>query len=364
MIELRTLEPADLERVAAVFDAMFGSGRGRPRPGIVDFFSRTLFENPWADPELPSFVAEDDGGRIVGFITVGPRRMLLGRRPVRIAVCGNLAVLPECRKQMLGVRLQQRVLQGPQDATISDTASEIVRRVWLRLGGSTLPVSSLHWVRVFAPWGAALELVGRRVTRPGARRLATAAAAGLDRATPAAVLSRLEPPKPESGEVEPLDARSLLGALPHVTGRMALRPEYDEAYLRFLFDELARVPPARGRLVAGLVWRTGSRVAGWYAYHLRPGSRGEVLAVVAANDADTGLVLDHLIEHAHRHGTVALRGRLEPRLVEPIARRRCVTWYGWPALLHTADDELARAVLSGDALLTRLEGEWSGEQLG
>jgi hypothetical protein len=56
---------------------MFGSGRRRPDPGVVDFIRRTLFENPWADAELSSFVAEDDGGRIVGFITVGPPRMRL-----------------------------------------------------------------------------------------------------------------------------------------------------------------------------------------------------------------------------------------------------------------------------------------------
>jgi len=368
MTAIRALERADLESAVAVFDLMLGSGRGRAEPALVDFFARTLFESPWADPELPSLVAEDDNGTIVGFMTISPRRMRLGTRPVRMAVCADLCVTPEAQRGAVGVRLLKRALEGPQDAAISDTASEPVRRMWTRLGGSTVPVSAIDWVRVFAPWRIRARRAEAHLHRPRARRTLELAAAGLDQATLAAARGYLAARPPATGADEPLTARTLIEALPAVSNRMALRPDYDEAYIAWLFGELARVP-ARGELVAHLVSRGGApsgggrRVAGWYVYHLRPGKLCEVLAVAAPNDADVELVLDHLIAHAHRHHAAALRGRLEPRLVGAVARRRCQLWYGGSALLHTRNDELGHAVLAGDALLTRLEGEWAGEWL-
>ena len=363
MTAIRALERADLERAVAVFDAMLGSGQGRPEPALVEFFSRTVFEDPWVDPELPSLVAEDDDGTIVGFMTVSPRRMRLASRPVRLAVCANLCATPEAQRRAVGVRLMQRALQGPQDASVSDSASDVARRMWMRLGGSSVPVSAIEWVRVFAPWKTGAQHVDAHLHRPRARRTLDWAAAGLDRATATAAPGFLAAPPPETGDEEALTARALVEALPAVGNHMALRPDYDETYVAWLFGELERMP-ARGELVARLVRRSGSpsagrrRVAGWYVYHLRAGKRCEVLAVAAPNDADVELVIDHLFAHAHRHGAIALRGRLEPRLVDAVTRRRCLLRHGGPALVHTHDIELARAVLAGDALLTRLEGEW------
>ncbi|MDQ3850183.1 MAG: GNAT family N-acetyltransferase, partial [Actinomycetota bacterium] len=182
MTAIRPIERADLERAAAVFDLMLGSGHGRPERGLVEFFAGALFEDPWADPEMPSLVAEDDHGKIVGVMTISSRRMRLGQRPVRIAVCGNLAVTPEGQRRAIGVRLLQRALEGPQDAAISDTASEVVRRMWIRLGGSTVPLSAIHWVRVFAPWRTGFEVGGVRLRRTRARRTLERVAGGLDRA--------------------------------------------------------------------------------------------------------------------------------------------------------------------------------------
>ena len=354
MSTLRPMTPADVPAAAALLDRMLGSGAGPPRPAPDGFLRRSLVDDPWADPELPSLVAAEDG-RIVGMVTVGARRMRLAERDVRVAVLANLAVLPGTTGPV-GVRLMQQALRGPQDASISDTASDVARRMWIRLGGTTLPVSAIHWIRVLAPWQTAADELSRRLRRPGRR----AAFARLDRITPGRRLFAAPPAAP--AELEPLTPESLLEALDAVASRIALRPAYDAAYLRWLFGELDAVA-ARGQLVSRLVRRRDGRPAGWFVYHLRRGARSEVLSVAGAAEPDVELVLDQLFRHAAGHGAAALRGRLEPRLVEPLRRRRCVFWYGWPALLQTADDELARAALSGDALLTRMEGEWTGTTL-
>jgi hypothetical protein len=52
-------------------------------------------------------------------------------------------------------------------------------------------------------------------------------------------------------------------------------------------------------------------------------------------------------------------GRVEPRLVGPLSERRTLLRFGDGRMLVQARrDELVDAILRGDALLTRLDGEW------
>jgi hypothetical protein len=82
-----------------------------------------------------------------------------------------------------------------------------------------------------------------------------------------------------------------------------------------------------------------------------------VLQVVAARRG-VDRVLDDLFAHARRNGAALLRGRLEPSLVDALARRRCVLRYNGAALVHSRHPEILRALGAGEALLTRLDGEW------
>lgn len=139
--------------------------------------------------------------------------------------------------------------------------------------------------------------------------------------------------------------------------RVRLHLDYDEPYLAWLFDELAVVRP-RGTPIARLVRESqGGRTLGWYVYYLLPGGTSHVLQVVAA-DRDVGRVLDHLIHHAWVGGASAVSGRVEPRLLQPLSRRRCVMRYVGMALVNSTQQEILGAIASGHSLLTRLDGEW------
>jgi hypothetical protein len=100
---------------------------------------------------------------------------------------------------------------------------------------------------------------------------------------------------------------------------------------------------------------------GWYVYLLRPGWRSEVLQVAAA-DRDLGAVLDHLLRHAHVHGSAAVRGRVEPGLISAVARRRCLLWHRGGALVHARDPELGSQVVER-GMLTRLDSDWTGDTI-
>jgi hypothetical protein len=360
MTAIRPLQREDVPGAAALFELAMGSGERNAHPAMVDLLERTLLDQPWFDPELPSLVATDGDGRIAGFLAAEVRRMRLNGRPLRVVWSQHMVVDPIHRHEALGALMMARMLRGPQDATVTDTATDLVRQMWGRLGGSTLHLKGIHWVCVFRPWQIAARLGAPRLRRRRARAALRPMASAFDVVT-RTVAARLLAPTPVDTGVEPLTPHKLAEAFRGEGKRLELYPDYDEEFLEWLFAELARVP-RRGRLVAHLVRDEAARTLGWYIYYLRPGWRSEVLQV-AAGDRAVGRVMDHLVWHAYTHGSAALRGRLEPNLVQAVARRPCLLRHRGGVLIHSRSCELLSAVHSEAALMTRLEGEWWGDTL-
>jgi hypothetical protein len=357
--QIRPLQRADLRATTALFELALGSGAPKVDPAKVALFERAFLDNPWVDPELPSLVATDEHERVIGFIGLEVRRMRFGGRPVRAVWGQNLVVQPDARRLGIGAILLQRMLHGPQDLTLTDSATDTTRKIWMSLGGHTLELKGVHWVRVFRPWRIAAHVAASRV-RPRLRAVLRPVAASLDAATVAAAARYLEP-EPTDERAVPLTPRLLVEAMPKVTRRLTLYPNYDEQYLEWLFRELARVK-RRGQLIAHLVLDSASRPLGWYVYYLRPAWRSEVLQLVA-DERSAGRVLDHLLFHAYKHGSAAVRGRLEPGLVETVVNRKCLLMHRGGALAHSRDQELLCALHSGRSVATRLEGEWWSDAL-
>jgi hypothetical protein len=95
------------------------------------------------------------------------------------------------------------------------------------------------------------------------------------------------------------------------------------------------------------------------------GGFSPVIAVAAPDEAATASVLDALIEDARSGASAALYGRVEPRLLEAVARRRAVFRYAGGALVHASDPAIRWLAVSRHAMLTKLEGEaWMAPQLG
>jgi hypothetical protein len=355
----RAMRRGDLAEAAALFTDVMEMPAGASAD-VAAFFARAFFDCPWADPEIAPLVACDDAtNRIVGMIGAETRRVCAGDRALRVACLGHLAVAPEARQGAAGVMLLRRALSGPQDVTVTDTASELVERIWTRLGGWRVELKAVHWVRVSRPWSVAARLAAPRIRRPRARTAVRTVAAGLDDATAKAAQTILEPPAVAT-TAESLTPELLLEHLPTVTSGLDVRPDYDLAFLDWLFAEMPRAP-GRGSPIAHLVRDERGRALGWYVYYLRPGWRSEVLQV-AARDRDLGAVVDHLVWHAHMHGSAVLRGRLEPGLEAPLAQRRCLLWHRGGALVHARDPELGAQVVER-GMLTRLDSDWTGDTM-
>jgi hypothetical protein len=351
---IRPLTEADLPQVTSIYERVIRSGSTTPAPGLEDYFRRTFLEHPWVDPELPSLVAEDDGA-IVGFLGSHARRLRLDDRELRMGCSGQLVVSPEARHDALGAFLVNAYLAGTQDLTITDGANEPAELLWERLGGEALHVSCIEWVRVFRPTAAAAQYASRRPQGPAPRMLRPLTAV-LDTVARRLPHTRFRPPRPE-GRTEPLTAEALVEQLPALTRRTyRLHAAYDEPFLEWLFRELEAVP-SRGEVMRTLVRDDDGGVLGWYIAYVVPGGVGEAVQV-AASGKNAGAVLDHLFQEASARGATAVRGRIEPQLLSALWGRRCMLRFGTGALVHSRSPEVLQAIRSGQALLTRLDGEW------
>src|SRR6185437_190103 len=126
-----------------------------------------------------------------------------------------------------GGLLLRQMLNGPQDVTVTDSGSEVVRRMWQALGGQRLHVDGVYWVRLFRPWRAALGLPAIR-ERPRLRTTLWPAAVALDAMTRNAGRRYLTP-EPVSDTAVTLTPRGFLDAWLTITKGSPLYGDYDEA---------------------------------------------------------------------------------------------------------------------------------------
>lgn len=355
MAEIRPLERADLPQVVNLYEHVARSGSWQAPPGLADYFEETFLDYPWADPEIPSLVYLD-GDKVLGFLGSNVRRFTFDGEPVRLAISGQLVTDPEARNRAPGAFLLKEFLSGPQDLTITDTASDTARRIWEGLGGETLHIGSVGWARVFSPlrsmWDFRTRRGGGRLS-PVVKPVFTAVdAAG------SVVAGRMLKPPPAEGSTEVLTAEGMSEHLDAVAKPYRLRPAYDDLDgTRWLLEQIARVRE-RGELVARLARAADGRAVGWFLYYHQPGAIAQALGV-AAPPTEVGQVLDALFADARGRGAVAVQGRVEPHLLEPVSERRCLFHKsGYLPLIHSNRPELLHAIHSGRALLTRVAGEW------
>jgi hypothetical protein len=354
MATIRALSEADVPAVAALFRRVSPAQSWASQAACESYFREVLLDNPWRDPELPSWLAEEEG-HVIGFQAVLPRPMLLRGRALRVAVGCQFMVDPDKRHGLTALQLGKAFLSGPQDLSLADGANEPVRRMWVGLGGTTSLLYSLHWTRLLRPARYVFSRLERRNPSVIAR-LARPLAAPVD-----AIFARLRPNRFPSGETElteePLDPEVMLAHLPGVMAGRALQPAYDSPGLAWLLDEAAR-KTRHGNLRARVVLDRERRPIGWYLYYVEAHGVGEVLQLAARDDCFDS-VLQRLLADAWRNRAVAVRGRLDPRYIQELSDRHC--WLrreGTWTLVHSRHDDVKAAILQGDAFLSRLEGEW------
>jgi hypothetical protein len=355
---IRPLEKDDLAQVASLLELVMRSGSRMPPRRLAAYLGRFV-DHPWADPDVPSLVYQDQAGRIVGFIGSHVRRLRFDGQGIRVGFTGQLMSDPDVRNRGVGALLLRRYLAGPQDMTMTSATGQTTR-MWKALGGQEFCLGSIRWIRPFnlrSTAGHALEHFDKAGWKPVAGPLLSAVQAVTDR-QPAVSLRVPEP----ATSAEDLSPEALIEYLPSISDRLRLRPDYDQKFLDWLFGEMAEVK-SRGDLVKRLVHDPTGRVLGWYVTYLQPNGISQVIQI-GAKERDVDAVLDHLLHDAQRSGVALLFGQLEPILLEPLRSRRCIFHPGGNFLVHSRNANMLNAVLAGQAMVSRMEGEgWMGHHV-
>ena len=357
MIRVRPLEPADLTVVTELLCERLPNG---PWRSDRSFLAASLIEHPEADPELPSLVASDDDGRIVGFIGSQARAFTFADRPVRGVLCSHLAVASEGAGAAAALLLRG-LLSGPQDFTFTDTAVDPVARAWRRLGGSPDSGRSTDWMLSLGPGRFAFRPVrfGRAVARAKAggeeawRRVVPIPAIPLQAAGPM-VIGGAFPELPDGVTSEPASVDAIAGNVETFARGATLHPLHSSAGLAHSFALIERTTgnPLERRIVR----REGS-VVGWYVYEQRPDRTARALHVAAPEPA-CDAVLSDLVATTRAAGNSILIGRTEPHLIEELGRRMPALGLARRPLIHASDPEIALALTTPTSRLSLLDGEW------
>ena len=350
---IRSCLKEDLPDVAVLHERAFQYASGLSTAALTTYLEAVFFGNPWYDPATPSLLYEEDG-KIIGFLGVVPRRMLLKARHIRVAVSSQLMVDPTRRSSPAAFQLQHKFLSGPQELSLTDGANDLGHKLWEIGGGRTSLLYSMHWTRILRPAQFAVSELSRRKGLSLLRMLKPVSLVldAAERLLPQSPL-RLECQDPE----EDLTEKTLLECLSDFITRQSLRPAYDEYSLKWLLDMASR-KESHGTLHKMVIRTPQGSIAGWCLYYIKPSGVSQVLQVWGKN-SHIATVLDHVFYHARRRGSIAVSGRMEPALAEALWQRRCV--FGLPGpwfLYHSRQPDILQAIESGDAFLTRLEGEW------
>lgn len=345
-LTVRRFTPQDARAVAALHARVF-PGAWSSQEDCAAYFRELLFANPWYDPELPSWIAEDAEGA-VGFFGVLPRRMLHADRVLRVAVGCQLMVDPRKRGSLAVLELMKRFFAGPQCLSIADGANDATRPLWEAAGGVASPLHNVHWVRLLRPARGLVSLAGQHL--PRVCSLVSPLAALADACIPRR--SRRESDWLE----EALDAQSLAAALHEHRGVFPIRPDYDLRSLEWLLAQ-ARAKQRHGVLEGAVLRERSGRVAGWFLYYLND-QMSQVLQLGARRER-VSPVLERLFEHARARGAASIQGRLEPHMAAGLRGKSCLLVdRGISTLLHARDPALLLPFYRGDAFFSRLDGEW------
>jgi hypothetical protein len=348
--EIRPFQPEDLPGATPLVRSI--SLDWLPDGDIEAFLRRTILDDPWRDEELPSLVATEKSGEILGFIGSQVRRFRSGERELRGVCPSHLVVVQDGRAGAAGALLARRLLNAGQDFSFSDTASDDVVRIWRTFGGHVDAARACDWLIVLRPGRWLGGVAGRSLRRRSVGRDQIPVGALPLHAVPGVARRRWPEPDPEV-HGEDAGTEAIVSSLPETTRGLRIHGDYDS---EFLDHVLADVKSMLGTPVVRLV-RRGEQAIGWYIY-VFDGQGPATVLQIGASEAEAEAVVGEMVEHAKSQGATLISGRLEPHLVGPLRRRLAVVGFARQPTIHSRDAELLGVLQTPTALLTRLDSEW------
>ena len=366
-MNVRPFEAEDAEAVASLWRYWFHDKVRGPAPKLARLARRWYAEHPFADLEVPSLVATDDDGKLVGFLGVMVTPVEVDGKPGRLAGIFPPVLDPEGAPTTLAALLLRRFLAGPQDFTFSDGGHPKFERIWTSLGGEVAPLASIRWIKLLRP----VELMaGARIERPWLRRVLQPVARGSDgllrRGVPG-FLTAAPIPLPGGRSAashhkiitRQVSANEWEEAAASLRSEARLRPCHTPDLIAWLTHEISSVERLNPVQLGVAEDEYGSVVGTWFT-SVPVGDLARVFSL-SAKPRWSGEVVNAMLADAEAGGATAVMGRLDPVFRRAITDARCLLHAGGSLqLLHARDRTLLRDALLGNVAFSRLDGEaWS-----
>ena len=354
---VRPLEPRDIPSIVHLHSSVYGDKyRGREQALQADL-ERMFFDNPWYRDDLPSLVYEANTGEVIGCVGVLPRPMRLNGRHITAAVSHSFMVEPSKRATLAAVYLVSSFFSGKQDLALAEV-NNLSRRIWESAGGNSSILYGLRWTRLLHPSRHVLSLLRNRGMPPAAAALLDPVCRFLDLLAPSISGKALRFGAPDGAVCGDLDPRLLGEPFDAFTKDRLLKPIYDPGGYEWLVSTLA-ANSRYGDLQKTVVRDAAGHVQGWYLYYMKPSGLAEVIQLVAAAEA-MEVVLDSLFFHAKQRGAAAVTGQVDPAFFRKLSEKSCIFHHAADSwlMLGSRDPEILHAIESGQAFLSRLDGEW------
>jgi hypothetical protein len=348
MATIRPIERGDLPAVSALVAAELPGWRGDAAS-----LERILVDHPCAPEELPSLVAVE-GGDIIGSIGAQARPVVFDDRRLTGISVSHLVVSRRARGGAAGALLVRQLLAGGQDLTWTDSGTPGVVRIWGVFGATVDHARTANWMLVLRPaaWAARFA----RAVLPGNNRYTALPVQAVPlQAVGRHIAGRAFLPLPAGVSGHEASPRELCELPPQTAKSARLRVAHDPAYLAWVFAHLETLGAP---VVRRLVRRDGAPI-GWYAYLQKP-VVGRVIHLAAA-PKDSHDVFGEMLADARGRGVMALSGRLDPHLDEPVRMRFAALGLGQRPLLHARDPEIRATYGSSASLISEMElvdSEW------
>lgn len=349
------------EVAALYFRAMRGSNKV-PGPALAQYFRDILLRNPWVATDIPSLMYVDEG-RVLGFLGVIPRIMEFNGRRIRVAVMTQFMVDPAQQGKGIGKLLLREYFSGAQDMCWNDGAADVVHPLWSACGGHVAKLYSFQWLRFLRPFAFGRMILARRSAAP-VNWIAGLIAVPADAIVTRLTGNALRPSVPKLS-VRQASPEELLVCLQQADWTEPLKPVYEAASFSWLMNEAAKAGSNGGTLRSILI-HSRDGVVGWAVYSAKRYESAYLLqfGVVDRNQLDASL--DAVLFDAWEQGCCVVRGYGMPAYQTELTDHNCIFRHpGSSNLVQSQDPELLNSVLTGNATLTRLDGEcwlrFSGE---
>jgi hypothetical protein len=345
---------ADVPAVARLFLKVF---RGVDKPASADLkgylHALTLGSPAYSAAAGTQIYQQQDGSISSALLAI----------PMRFIACGNvipgrlLGVFMTSKGDAGAARLNLGLRPKSADISFCDSASPTSAKSLLAIGGKTIPMQNLEWVRSFRPLGAFVEHLSRHFPRHNDLGLAKLARP-ID-----TLLSRLR----GDDDIEaPADLKVLEMSVPdflthaaRLIAHYAVRPLWSEDELGWLVELAAQNTRLGSFTIRAVEDRSGALI-GCFVYYAAPGRTAHVLNILAPPGQEAR-VLGAMFHHLASTGHVEARGRAQKALMAGLGlQQRLVFRHRAFAMALTRIPEVNDAIIRGDIYVGGLAGEdWS-----